>query len=189
MIFFFVRKNTHSHLVKTWFGACWVFNNPHQRACWPDTLTPPCSATQGGVGSWRATGAGGSRAARYINLINTNTQSRRALFNNGDNPPPFNSRSRSKITECRILSGWVKQSHGGGGAEGLKYTFRERIYPKLLLLKGAMTKQMCVPGWASQLHQQLGRSEFFAPSVGTSTGVMRLPSVPDPARHDGQNMF
>lgn len=100
----------------------------------------------------RATGAGGSRAARYINLINTNTQSRRALFNTGDNPPPFNSRSRSKITECQILSGWVKQSHGGGGAEGLKYTFREHIYPKPLLLKGAMTKQMCVPGWASQLH-------------------------------------
>lgn len=98
------------------------------------------------MGSWRATGAGDSRAARYINLINTNTQSRGALFNNGDNPPPFNSRSPSKITRCRILSGGVKQRHGGGGAEGLKYTFRELIYPKLLLLNGAVTKPMCVPG-------------------------------------------
>lgn len=111
-----------------------------------DTSTPPCSATPGGVGSWRATGAGGSRAAHCMNLINTNTQSRGALFNNGDNPPRFNSHSRSKITECQILSVWAKQSHGGGGSEGLKYTFREQIYPKLLRLKGAMTTQMCVPG-------------------------------------------
>lgn len=103
--------------------------------------------------------------ARYINLINTNTQSRRALFNNGDNPPPFNSRSRSKITECRILSGRVKRSHGGGGAEGLKYTFREHIYPKLLLYsKGAMTKQACVRlDELSRLHRQSGEVRIFRP--------------------------
>lgn len=64
------------------------------------------------MGSRSATGAGGSRAARYINLINTNTQSRGALFNNGDNSPRFNSCSRSKITQCQILSVWVTLGEG-----------------------------------------------------------------------------